>query len=57
MRSLFKFPVWQFLKQPLFETHYYPVLNPKRFWYLYKINFLERCLDREFESNTHGHLD
>jgi hypothetical protein len=54
MRPLFQFPVWQFLKQPLFEAHYNPILNPARFWNLYQIDFLERCLDREFESNSHG---
>jgi hypothetical protein len=57
MRSLIQFPVWQFLTQPLFEDYYTPILNPKHFWYLHKIDFLERCLDRELESNTHGHLE
>jgi hypothetical protein len=54
MQSLLQFPVWQFLKQPLFESHYHPVLNPQRFWRLYQVDFLERCLEREFQQ---GRLD
>jgi hypothetical protein len=57
MRSLFQFPVRQFLNQRLFEAHYNPILNPSRFWNLYRIDYLERCLDREFESNSHGQLE
>ncbi|MEB3292013.1 MAG: hypothetical protein VKJ24_02520 [Synechococcales bacterium] len=45
-----KFPVWHYLNQPLFDSTYTPVLNPRRFWYAYQIQFLERCLEMNHES-------
>lgn len=53
--SLLKFPIWHYLNQPLFETAYIPVLNPRRFWYIYQVEFLERCLDKD--STSSGKLD
>jgi hypothetical protein len=47
---MLRFPVWQFLKQPLFEAHYAPILSPKRFMRVYQIDYLERCLEQEAES-------
>ncbi|MBD2019796.1 hypothetical protein H6F43_06290 [Leptolyngbya sp. FACHB-36] len=41
-----KFPVWQYLKQPVFTSK--TVLNPRRFLYLHRVELLERCL-------THAH--
>lgn len=50
--ALSKFPVWQYLKQPLFEkASAAPVLNPRRFLYLHQIELLERCFEREFKSS------
>jgi hypothetical protein len=51
MLAMFQFPVWQFLKQPIFEAHYQPILNPKRFSRVYRIDYLERCFEQELESN------
>ncbi|MGI0494935.1 hypothetical protein ACN4EG_24385 [Alkalinema pantanalense CENA528] len=53
--SLIKFPIWHYLNQPLFENAYIPVLNPRRFWYIYQVEFLERCLDKD--STSSGKLD
>ena len=50
-----KFPLWQFLNQPLFSSTTKAVLNPRRFWYVYKIELLERCWDREYDSKGHYH--
>jgi hypothetical protein len=43
-----RFPMWQFLNQPLFCAK--TTLNPRRFWYRYQIELLERCLIKECSS-------
>jgi hypothetical protein len=49
---LSKFPIWHYLNQPLFEKAIVtPVLNPRRFLYLHRIELLERCLERECKSS------
>ncbi|WP_190491759.1 hypothetical protein [Microcoleus sp. FACHB-831] len=45
-----KFPFWQFLDQPVFSRTNKVILNPRRFWYLYTITLLERCLAKECAS-------
>lgn len=45
-----KFPVWRYLNQPLFSSKSKLVLNPQKFWYLYRIELLERCLAKKCES-------
>lgn len=45
------FPLWQFLNQPVFRSSHTPILNPRRFWYLYQIEVLERCLEQDCESS------
>lgn len=37
------FPLWQFLNQPLFDPRSPLILNPRRFWHRYQIEYLERC--------------
>ncbi len=49
-RTKIKFPLWQFLTQPVFDTRFKSVLNPRRFWYLHQIALLERCLAKENTS-------
>jgi hypothetical protein len=44
------FPLWQFLSQPLFDAKTKFILNPSRFWHLYKIQLLERCWAKECDS-------
>ena len=36
-------PVFQYLNQPIGKSEQCAVWNPNRFWYLYKINLLEKC--------------
>lgn len=45
--NLIKFPVWQFLCQPVFSSENKLILNPRRFESTYRIKFLERCLAKE----------
>jgi hypothetical protein len=45
-----KFPVWDFLNQELFKQENPLILNPHRFWYVYRINLLEKCLKKECDS-------
>ncbi|CAA9299328.1 hypothetical protein AVDCRST_MAG92-4968 [uncultured Coleofasciculus sp.] len=45
-----KFPLWQFLNQPLFSPTTRLVLNPNLFATLYRIQLLERCLAKEYNS-------
>ncbi|MGI0489562.1 hypothetical protein ACN4EK_29450 [Pantanalinema rosaneae CENA516] len=43
----FRFPVWQYLNQPLNAKL---TLNPRRYWNRYSIELLERCLSRHCAS-------
>lgn len=45
--SFIKFPVWQFLQQPVFSSETKLILNPRQFGYLYRIELLERCFAQE----------
>ena len=51
----FQMPLWRYLNQPLFETQYTPILNPRRFWYVYQVEYLERCLAHPVQSS--GQID
>jgi hypothetical protein len=48
-----QFPVWQYLKQPLFLETYPLILSPRRFVYHYRVELLERCLIRSSDSCEH----
>lgn len=45
-----RFPLWQFLNQPLFSSTTKLVLNPSLFAYLYRIQLLERCWAKNYDS-------
>lgn len=45
-----RFPLWQFLNQPLFDANRRVIFNPHRFWYVYQVQILERCLAKDFTS-------
>ncbi|NJR52585.1 MAG: hypothetical protein HC780_26460 [Leptolyngbyaceae cyanobacterium CSU_1_3] len=45
-----KFPLWQYLTQPVFQAAYPLVLDPRRFLNHYQVELLERCLARSIES-------
>lgn len=48
-----KFPLWQFLNQPIFSSETKLILNPSRFAYCYRIRLLERCLAKHCDSREH----
>ena len=41
--SISSFPLWQYLKQPIGERDRKPILNPKKFWRMKKVSYIERC--------------
>lgn len=50
-----RFPLWQYLNQPLFSHFYKPVLNPMHYWYFYRIQHLERCLVKQHRPEENFH--
>lgn len=44
---------WLYLNQPLESGQIPSVWQMSRFWYLYKIQFLETCLAKDVNSQTH----
>ncbi len=40
-------PLWQYLKQPVFQANSESIWSISRFWYLYKIQFLKNCWEKE----------
>ena len=48
--STIKFPLWQYLNQPIFSAATRLVLNPRHFGYLYRVQTLERCWARDYNS-------
>nr|WP_071588900.1 hypothetical protein [Fischerella sp. FACHB-380] len=45
-----KFPLLQYLNQPLFSSNTKLVLNPRRFAHLYRIELLKKCWHRECDA-------
>lgn len=45
-----KFPLWSFLNQPIFNSQIKLILNPKHFAYVYRVQLLEKCWDKEYNS-------
>lgn len=39
------FPLWQYIHQVIFNTGNPAVLNPNRYWQIYSIIHLEKCLN------------
>lgn len=50
-----RFPLWQYLNQPIFDREQQAVLNPNRFWQLYRVRHLERCMDRVYRPEERLH--
>ncbi|MDR9898848.1 hypothetical protein G7B40_030460 [Aetokthonos hydrillicola Thurmond2011] len=46
-----KFPLWQYLNQPVFTPYIKPILNPRRFAYYYRVQLLQRCWTKECNVN------
>jgi hypothetical protein len=45
-----KFPLWQYLNQPLFSNEQPPQFNPRQFALIYRIELLKRCLEHECDA-------
>lgn len=48
--SKIKFPLWQYLNQPVFSSTTKLILNPRHFGYFYRVETLERCFAIEYDS-------
>ncbi|NJO10418.1 MAG: hypothetical protein HC873_13000 [Leptolyngbyaceae cyanobacterium SL_1_1] len=49
------FPIWQYLKQPVFSATYKTILNPGRFWRSHQISHLKKCWDKAYRSEENFH--
>jgi hypothetical protein len=45
-----RFPLWQYLNQPLIDSEKPPILNPRRFAQIYHVQLLERCWKKECDA-------
>ncbi|MBD6618408.1 hypothetical protein FNW02_21920 [Komarekiella sp. 'clone 1'] len=45
-----KFPLWQYLNQPLFSYDAKLILNPHRFASMWRLQLLERCWFKECDA-------
>jgi hypothetical protein len=45
-------PCWQYLQQPVFNSEAQSIWNINRFWYLYKIELLKKCWNKECNAQT-----
>jgi len=43
-----RFPLWQYLDQPLWDSDRPPIFNPVKYWQRYRRGYLNRCLDNTF---------
>ncbi|WP_460201994.1 hypothetical protein [Scytonema sp. NUACC21] len=50
-----KFPLWQYLNQPLMDPKVKLVLNPRRFARHYRVELLERCWYKECDARGQQH--
>ena len=48
-----KFPLWAYLKQPVFHSHYKLRLNPHRFWHSQRLRHLESCWAKIYKPEEH----
>jgi hypothetical protein len=47
-----RFPFWQYFTQPMFDAAMPPILNPRRFYYFYRVQYLERCWFNQCQSEN-----
>lgn len=50
-----KFPVWQYLRQPIGERDRKLIVNPMKFWHLQKVHYIERCWVMSYSSEERTH--
>ena len=48
--NLLKFPLWQYLTQPVFSADTKLILNPQQFEVQHRVQLLERCWYKEYDS-------
>ncbi len=48
------FPLWKYLSQPIFKADSPLILHPRQFWFVYRVKFLEVCLEQD-ASNKRLH--
>ncbi len=49
-RLRIKFPLWQYLNQPLINPHNKLVLNPRNFAFIYRVKYLNKCFAKECDA-------
>jgi hypothetical protein len=52
--TLMQFPLWQYLKQPVFAPYAKTLLDPRRFWRRHQVEMLERCFVIDIISKDLG---
>ncbi|MEL6489271.1 MAG: hypothetical protein AAFV85_00570 [Cyanobacteria bacterium J06634_6] len=48
-----KFPLWQYLTQPIGEASRKPIINPRKFWHTQKLRHIERCWITSYVPEEH----
>ncbi|NET01289.1 MAG: hypothetical protein F6K61_12100 [Sphaerospermopsis sp. SIO1G1] len=48
-----KFPLWDYLNQPLFSSDTKFILNPQKFEQVWRIQLLEKCLAKQCDATGH----
>ncbi len=48
-----KFPLWEYLNQPLIHPYQKLILNPRQFALVYRVEFLNNCLAKECDAKGH----
>lgn len=48
-----KFPLWDYLNQPLFSSDTKLILNPRKFEQVWRIQLLEKCWIKHSDAKGH----
>jgi hypothetical protein len=48
-----KFPLWDYLNQPLFSSDTKLILNPRKFEQVWRIKLLEKCWAKQCDTTGH----
>lgn len=51
--NLHTFPLWAYLRQPVFSSHYRLKLNPRAFWRARRLQHLEQCWVKVYKPEEH----
>ncbi len=47
------FLIWQYLRQPIGQRDRPLVINPKKFWHIQKVHYIERCWVMSYLPEEH----